>query len=64
MGKNKNSNRAAAKIATGMVGSSCFHAGEHGEIIRADTESYDVPMVYVRFGDRIAILTPSEIGAR
>ena len=57
------SKRGAAKTATAMVGSACFHRGEHGEIIDADTKSYDVPMLRVRFGERIALLTVNEIGA-
>lgn len=60
----KNSRIAAAKTAIEMVGSSCFHAGEHGEIVEATGDTYAEPMVQVRFGTRIATLKPSEIGSR
>lgn len=55
--------RKLAKIAHAMVGCDCFHRGEHGTIESADVDSYAEPMLVVRFGDRVAILKPYEIGA-
>lgn len=59
----KTNRRAASKIANAMVGTSCFHRGVHGVIESADHDNYIEPMLFVRFGDRVAILKPTEIGA-
>lgn len=53
-----------ADNARAMVGCACYHDGEHGVIVDTDLTSYEVPMLRVKFGERIATLRPSEIGAR
>lgn len=45
------------------VGCAVYHRGEHGVIVAYLPEEYATPMCKVRFGERVAILKPSEIGA-
>lgn len=48
-----------------MVGASVFHAGEHGVVERYCPEYQPATtIVAVRFGGRVAMLKPAEIGAR
>lgn len=54
----------AARDAIAMVGCSAHHGGEEGKITAAFVDNCYGPMLRVEFGARVAMLKPTELGAR